>query len=1241
MTNIDTFLARASRDKNFVALTEAVETTAGACGRHINVTGLSPTQKSYIVAALTDHFSNRQDAATNSQAVKQKAGQVRGWTAERGEETSRNLGAAMCLIEPDELQIRETQAALQPLLPDLQILRPREINLINADAGSRRQEQDRLLTLAGLLTGRVRHVLISATALLQRLPDPDFLRRHLLILQGTERIQPETLEHFLLAAGYEKVSQAEAFGQFSRRGDIVDVVPPDLRQSKPDCGLRISFFDDEIDSFTYYSLISQRSVGNCRKSVLISPVKEVLLDVDRLDAGSCADSLADSNINAENLAAKIDAAGKREILSLKENNASAKVTAELNKSLAADIAKLTEGLTTAPADKWLSLIYPEDTMFWDYWQETPGPKLPVVLDEPLRLTKALDTAQAAWQERIKEGFLKGQNFLTAGLAQYTRLDCMRRLDKEMNVITLAVIGGANGFPAIAEFVIRGRESDSYCGKDAKLTADLKDPSFPPCTLCAVGEVRRQKLADLLRTEGVTTEQAKIIDLPLPRGFVYPAADMWVLGEQEIFAGKAKRRRNRGSTTGVALDLFSDLRPGDLVVHDIHGIGIYKGLRSVEVDGVRRDYIWLSYANNDELYLPMEALDQLQKYIGVSEQQNPKLSRLGGTDWQKLKNKARDSVKKLAFDLVKLYAERRKIKGYKFPPETTWEREFAESFPFEETDDQLRCIKEVSADMESDKVMDRLLCGDVGFGKTEVAFRALFKAVMGGKQAALLAPTTVLAQQHYENFMNRINGFPIRVGLLSRFANDAMQHKTLSGLATGNIDVVIGTHRLLSKDVKFKKLGLLIIDEEQRFGVEHKEKLKVNYQGVDVLTLSATPIPRTLHMALSGIRDISVIEEAPLDRRSVLTYVMEYDPAIVIDAINREFSRHGQVFYLYNNTAGIDAKVNELQEALPGARIAAGHGKMSEKQLEQVINDFYAGETDILVCTTIIESGIDMPNVNTLIVENADRLGLAQLYQLRGRVGRSGRQAYAYITYRRDKVLTEVAEKRLTAIRDFTELGSGFKIAMKDLEVRGAGNILGGEQHGQMAAVGYDMYCRMLDEEIAKAETELNGEAGSKPKNSLPAVETIVDIPVDAYLPREFIADEGQRMDMYKRLTAIESDRDYHDVIDELLDRFGELPPEVTVLAAISYIRHMASKAGIERVSRQADRIIMRLPAGQKVNMPLIAAIMAQQSYSGEMNFAAGAKPYIEYRIGALKPAEAVEKLRKLFMNAEKAFNDQK
>ena len=633
------------------------------------------------------------------------------------------------------------------------------------------------------------------------------------------------------------------------------------------------------------------------------------------------------------------------------------------------------------------------------------------------------------------------------------------------------------------------------------------------------------------------------------------------------------------------------------MHDNHGIGIFQGLEKIIVDGINKDYMKISYANGGNLFVPVNQMNLIQKYIG-SHGVAPKLNKLGGQEWGKAKTKARSAIKILAQDLVALYAKRADAKGFVYSKDTLWQKEFEEGFPFEETEDQLDAIEDVKRDMENGKVMDRLICGDVGYGKTEVAIRAAFKAIQDSKQVAYLVPTTILAQQHYNTFLQRMSGYPIKIGLLSRFRTPKQQKETLEGLKNGIIDIVIGTHRILSKDICFKDLGLIIIDEEQRFGVGHKEKLKSFRENVNVLTLTATPIPRTLHMSLSGIRDMSILEEPPQERYPIQTYVLESNPAFVKEAIHRELARGGQVYYLFNRVQNIAEETLRLQKLVPEAKISYAHGQMTERELENIMSEFIEGQIDVLVCTTIIETGLDISNTNTIIIQDADRMGLSQLYQLRGRVGRSNRMAYAYLMYHRDKVLQETAEKRLQTIREFTEFGSGFKIAMRDLEIRGAGNLLGAEQHGHMEAIGYDMYCRLLESEIQNMKGE--------PKQEY--FETTVDLNINAYIPDFYIKNQQQRMEMYKKIAVISNQSDYYNIQEELEDRYGNLPKSVQSLLDVVLLKAYAHDLGVLSIAQKSNSILLQLKADANIEPELITSLIANGK--GKYLFTAGASPYI-------------------------------
>ena len=691
-----------------------------------------------------------------------------------------------------------------------------------------------------------------------------------------------------------------------------------------------------------------------------------------------------------------------------------------------------------------------------------------------------------------------------------------------------------------------------------------------------------------------------------RGYEYPLIKFVVISESDIFGKERKKKKRRTSYEGKKISSFTELSPGDYVVHENHGLGIYRGIEKVEVDHVMKDYMKIEYADGSNLYVLATQLDMIQKYAD-GDAKKPKLNKLGTQDWNRTKTRVRGAVRVIAGELVALYAARQRKEGFVYGPDTVWQKEFEEMFPFEETEDQLQAIEAVKEDMESTKIMDRLICGDVGYGKTEIAIRAAFKAVQEGKQVAYLVPTTILAQQHYNTFVQRMKDFPVRVDLMCRFRTAAEQKKTVTDLKRGLVDIVIGTHRLLSKDVEFKDLGLLIIDEEQRFGVTHKEKIKQMKQDIDVMTLTATPIPRTLHMSLIGVRDMSVLEEAPQDRQPIQTFVMEYNEEMVREAISRELARGGQVYYVYNKVNTIVEMTNTVARLVPEARVAFAHGQMKERELESIMYDFINGDIDVLVTTTIIETGLDISNANTMIIHDADTMGLSQLYQLRGRVGRSSRTSYAFLMYRRNKMLREVAEKRLSAIREFTELGSGFKIAMRDLEIRGAGNLLGSEQHGHMEAVGYDLYCKLLNESVK----EMKGESTIRED-----YETAIDLDIDAFIPERYIRNEAQKLDIYKRIAAISNEEEYDDMLEELMDRFGEPPRSVQNLLSIAWLKAMAHENYLTELTQKGDEIRFVFYEKARVDAGKIDGFL--KDYRGKMKFTVDANPYFTY----LKPRKS-------------------
>ena len=765
------------------------------------------------------------------------------------------------------------------------------------------------------------------------------------------------------------------------------------------------------------------------------------------------------------------------------------------------------------------------------------------------------------------------------------------------------------------YQVEARSVNPYNNSFEMLVKDLKRwkrEKYSVILMCASGTRAKRLAADLQEQElnsfycedpdrVVNPSEIMVVHGSLHRGYEYPLIRFAVLSETDIFGRERKKRKKKKVYEGQKIQSFSELKPGDYVVHENHGLGIYRGIEKVEVDKVMKDYIKIEYAKGGNLYILATQLEMIQKYAG-SDARKPKLNRLGGSEWTRTKSRVRGAVQEVAKDLVQLYAARQQKDGYAYGPDTVWQTEFEELFPFEETADQQLAIEATKKDMESTKIMDRLICGDVGYGKTEIAIRAAFKAVQENKQVVYLVPTTILAQQHYNTFVQRMKDFPVRVDLLCRFRTPAEQKKTIADLKKGFVDIVIGTHRVLSSDVEFKDLGLLIIDEEQRFGVAHKEKIKKLKENIDVLTLTATPIPRTLHMSLIGIRDMSVLEEAPQDRLPIQTYVMEYDSEMVRAAISRELGRGGQVYYVYNRVNNIAEVTAQIADLVPEANVAFAHGQMKEHELEKIMYDFIAGEIDVLVSTTIIETGLDISNVNTMIIHDADNLGLSQLYQLRGRVGRSSRTAYAFLMYRKDKMLKEVAEKRLGAIREFTELGSGFKIAMRDLEIRGAGNLLGEQQHGHMQAVGYDLYCKMLNEAVKEEK------GTALPEDSF---ETMVDMELDAYIPDTYIRNESQKLDIYKRIAGIESREECEDMQDELLDRFGDLPRPVQNLLAVADLKVKAHHVYVKELVERPDEIRLVLYEKARLNPAAFPAFI--ESFGGRMKFVTGEKPALYYR----------------------------
>ncbi|MBO4927364.1 MAG: transcription-repair coupling factor [Clostridiales bacterium] len=1153
LPSVEKLLKEVFEEPSFRELTDAFVSQKG----HINLSGMTETQKAYLIAAVTLYQKTQ----------------------------------IPVIIVSDELSARQMKSYLDAFFEkECVILRGRETHLSAVSASSREISQGRVRTLVKYLTRDCGAMIVTAGALLTKMsPIKEFAETKITLRVG-KRFPPEDLAQKLVTMGYVRTREVEGVGEFSRRGDIFDFYP-----AGSDMGVRVSFFDDEVDQIKLFNLQSQRSEEQM-KEYTVYPASELLVAPNKWN--TIADTLSEIG---ERAATKAAAGGA-------DRNSIDTMLRMIGK----ESENMRAGGSFAGWEKWIAVL---SSRIESILTIVRGMGDPIYVDEVAQVRSRMDGVAADFQTRFRTAFEKGLVPAECGSAIFEIPDVFRELDKKQ-VVAMAVLASTNnGLPGGIRINIPGTACNSYRGHEealADLIAQRNKEGKSTYIMCGTGQ-RADKLRTFLFERN---SMPVLIPRPLPNGFVFPGISLMVIGTQDVFGvDRGIKKKKKG---GMTIDLFSDLVPGELVVDDENGVGRYDGLVNLEVEGTRRDYLQITYANDDHLYIPMDRLDHIQKYV-ASDGRTPKLARLGSSEWSKSVSRAENSIKKLAFDLVELYAKRQAMEGHAFSPDTVWQAQFEDDFPFQETDDQLAAIAEIKKDMESKRSMDRLLCGDVGFGKTEVAFRAIFKCVMDGKQAILLAPTTVLVQQHYDNLKERLRGYPIKIALLSRFATPKEIKRAVAGVNDGSVDVVVGTHRVLSKDIQPKKLGLLVIDEEQRFGVNHKEKLKTIRNSVDVLTLTATPIPRTLHMSLSGIRDISVLEEPPQDRRPVQTYVIEYDPQIVQEACLREITRHGQVFYLYNNTHHIAEKAEELSAALPGARVVYAHGKMSERELESIIEAFIRKEADILVCTTIIESGVDMPNVNTIIVEDSDRFGLSQLYQLKGRVGRSDRQAYAYITYEPDKVLKEDAEKRLAAIRDFTELGSGIKIALKDLEVRGAGNLLGAEQHGQMDVIGYELYCRMLDEEIRK----LSGTW------TPPVEDTVIKLSEDAYISPGYIADDGQRMDVYRHIQNIASKKEREDLEDELDDRFGDIPKEVEILANVSIIRHLSGKLGFEKVEidKEGARLFYRANVGNAAAALMFAG--DDPHFKGYIMVYSVKHPYLQYKPAPEDKDKIVERVAEL------------
>lgn len=1031
------------------------------------------------------------------------------------------------------------------------------------------------------------------------------LEKNVININKKTLINVKSLALNLVKMGYEKNYQVEAAGQFSIRGGIIDIF--DLTEENP---YRIELWGDDVDSIRSFDVLSQRSIES-KKEISIFPATELILSAEEIQLG-LAKIKKESTITREKF---------RKLFKTEEGQRIEQQWKNLEE-------QVLEFQTMVNLESYIKYFYEDTISFLELFK---GKNCALFFDEPNRISEHANAVELEFREsmmhRVEKGYiLPGQMDLLYSVSETLAKASVYSL------VSLSIMGGHNNLlKSFKKFDISAKTIASYNNSFEGLVKDLKKyrKLGYGVLLLSGSKTRAKRLAEDIAEENIASfysENADRILLPgevmtyygrISKGFEYPLLKFAVISESDIFGAEKKEKKKRKVYEGRKIQDFTQLTIGDYVVHENHGLGIYRGIEKVQVEKVAKDYIKIEYKDGGNLYILATGLDVIQKFAS-KEAKKPKLNKLGSKEWNNTKAKVKGAVKEVAKELVLLYANRQERKGYQFEKDTVWQREFEELFPYSETEDQVLAIDATKSDMESTKIMDRLICGDVGFGKTEVAIRAAFKAVQEGKQVVYLVPTTILAQQHYNTFMQRMKDFPIRIDLMSRFRSPAEQKKTIIDLGKGFVDIIIGTHRVLSKDMTFKDLGLLIIDEEQRFGVTHKEKIKQLKQDVDVLTLTATPIPRTLHMSLIGIRDMSVLEEAPNDRLPIQTYVLEYNEEMVREAIVRELSRKGQVYYVYNRVKNIDEIAAGIQELVPEAIVAFAHGQMKERELERIMYDFINGEIDVLVSTTIIETGLDISNVNTMIIHDSDQLGLSQLYQLRGRVGRSNRGAYAFLMYKRDKMLKEVAEKRLHAIKEFTDLGSGFKIAMRDLEIRGAGNLLGAKQHGHMEAVGYDLYCKMLNEAVKK----LKGVATHEDFN------TTVDLDVDAYIPPSYIVNEVQKLDIYKRIAGVENLLECNDMKEELMDRFGSIPKSADNLLRIALIRVGAHRLFIAEVQGKNEKLKVTFSPDAQIKPDKIPFLIKQYNNLLELNVRGVPFLVLQYKKSGLveKDAEALLQL---------------
>ena len=1117
------------------------------------------------------------------------------------------------VVTYDDTRAKEIFDDFSYFEPNTWLYPARDLLFYSSDIHGNLLTRQRMQVFKHLLEDEGGVIVTTVDGLMDHLLPLSMIKESCLNIMVGQTLDMEEIKHLLTGMGYERMGQVDGMGQFSVRGGILDVFP--LTEEVP---VRIELWGDEVDSIRSFDAESQRSIQQMDE-VTIYPAAELILTKKDIEEGI--------------LCLEVDEKKQEKAFRDQKKPEEAQ---RIRRAVGELVESLKEGFDVQTLDAYIRYFCRDTVSFLDYMKEV-GAKvtlvssgaagktaekkqtsgLALILDEPQRMKEKAETVETEFREsmshRLEQGYiLPGQADLL-----FSSKTVLAECHTPHSIFMTGLDQRLPGMTPKAKYSLTGKNLNSYQNSFEILIKDLtkwKKDGYRVVLLSA-SRTRASRLAGDLREydlrafcpedagRPVAPGEIMVTYGKLHKGFEYPLIKFVVITESDMFGvEKRKKKRKKYNYEGKKISSFSELSVGDYVVHESHGLGIYKGIEKIEQDHVIKDYIKVEYGDGGNLYLPATRLEGIQKYAGA-DAKVPKLNKLGGTEWTKTKTKVRTAVREIAKELVELYAARQDAEGFQYGPDTVWQKEFEEMFPYDETDDQLTAIDDTKRDMESKKIMDRLICGDVGYGKTEIALRAAFKAVQEEKQVVYLVPTTILAQQIYNTFVQRMKDFPVRVDMMSRFRTPGEMKKTVEGLKKGYVDIIVGTHRVLSKDVQFKNLGLLIVDEEQRFGVTHKEKIKQMKQNVDVLTLTATPIPRTLHMSLIGIRDMSVLEEPPVDRVPIQTYVMEYNDEMIREAIHRELGRGGQVYYVYNRVNNIDEVANHVASLVPDANVAFAHGQMNEHQLEKIMLDFINGDIDVLVSTTIIETGLDIPNANTMIIQDADRLGLSQLYQIRGRIGRSNRTSYAFLMYKRDKMLKEDAEKRLQAIREFTELGSGIKIAMRDLEIRGAGNILGAEQHGHMEAVGYDLYCKMLNEAVIALK------GGQEEEETF---ETVVDCDIDAFIPDGYIKNEYLKLDVYKRISAIETDDEYMDMQDELIDRFGDIPKSVDNLLRVAELKAMAHRAYVTEVDINTQEIRIELYPKAKLDVTKIPALIAE--YKTALRFAQGGeKPVLFYQ----------------------------